>query len=132
MGSKEYSISEKVKEYLERKLVESKTKIKKLKRKKKINKVLLVFTVGSSIVISAVVASVSLTVLPPIAVTILSISSAVLTGISTRFNFQDKEITITREIEKLNKIQTKLDYVISCNGDLTQEEYQQILKDFNL
>ena len=135
MGSKEYSISEKVKEYLERKLVESKTKIKKLKHKKKINKVLLVFIVGSSIVISAVVASVSLTVLPPIAVTILSISSAVLTGISTRFkcfNFQDKKITITCEIEKLNKIQTKLDYVISCNGDLTQEEYQQILKDFNL
>ena len=33
-------------------------------------------------------------------------------------------------IEKLNKIQSMLDYVISCNGDLTQKEYQEILKDF--
>jgi hypothetical protein len=34
-------------------------------------------------------------------------------------------------IDRLNKIQLKLDYVISCNGDLTYVEYQQTLKDFN-
>ena len=33
-------------------------------------------------------------------------------------------------IEKLSILQAKLDYVVSCNGDLTQDEYQQILLDF--
>jgi len=126
----ECSISDKVKEYLERKLNESKIKIKKLKHKRKINKVLIVVTVGSSLIISAVIATVSVTIMPPIAITVLSIASMILTGINARINFQDRQIQITREIEKLNKIQGKLDYVVSCNGDLTKEEYQQILNEF--
>ena len=126
----ECSISDKLKEYLERKLCESKIKIKKLKRKRKINKVLIILTVGSSLIISAVIATVSVTIMPPIAITVLSIASMILTGINARINFQDRQVQITREIEKLNKIQSKLDYVVSCNGDLTKEEYQQILNEF--
>src|ERR1700690_2710483 len=126
----ECSISDKVKEYLERKLNESKIKIKKLKRKRKINKVLIITTVGSSLIISAVIATVSVTVMPPIAITVLSIASMILTGINARINFQDRQIQITREIEKINKTQGKLDYVVSCNGNLTKEEHQQILNEF--
>ena len=96
----ECSISDKVKEYLERKLNESKIKIKKLKRKRKINKVLIIITVGSSLIISAVIATVSVTIMPPIAITVLSISSMILTGINARINFQDRQVQITREIEK--------------------------------
>ena len=126
----DHSISDKVKEYLEKKLCESKIKIKKLKRKRKINKVLIIITVGSSLIISAVIATVSVTVMPPIAITVLSISSMILTGINARINFQDRQVQITREIDKLNKIQGKLDYVVSCNGDLKKEEYQEILNEF--
>jgi hypothetical protein len=126
----ECSISDKGKEYLERKLNESKIKIKKLKRKRKVNKVLIIITVGSSLIISAVIATVSVTVMPPTAITVLSIASMILTGLNARINFQDRQVQITREIEKLNKIQGKLDYVVSCNGDLTKEEYQQILNEF--
>ena len=126
----ECNISDKVKEYLERKLNESKIKIKKLKRKRKINKALIIITVGSSLIISAVIATVSVTIMPPIAITVLSIASMILTGINARINFQDRQVQITREIEKLNKIQGKLDYVVSCNGDITTEEYQQILNEF--
>ena len=126
----ECSISDKVKEYLEGKLNESKIKVKKLKRKRKVNKVLIIIRVGSSLKISAVIATVSVTIMPPIAITVLSISSMILTGINARINFQDRQIQITREIEKFNKIQGKLDYVVSCNGDLTKEEYQQILNEF--
>lgn len=125
------NISEKVKEFLVRKLSESKVKINKLKRKRNINKVVIGTSAASSIIISSVIASVSIAVLPTLAVTVLSISSAVLTGITARFNFQDKTIIISREIDRLNKLQAKLDYVISCNGDLTTEEYQEILKEFN-
>ena len=126
----ESSISDKVKEYLERKLNESKIKIKKLRRKRKVNKALIIITVGSSLIISAVIATVSVTIMPPIAITVLSIASMILTGINARINFQDRQVQITREIEKLNKIQGNLDYVVSCNGDLTKEEYQQILNEF--
>ena len=64
-------------------------------------------------------------------ITILAISSAVLTGISAKFNFQDKTVELSKEIEKLDKIQSKFDYVISCNGNLLSETYQQIMSEFN-
>ena len=68
--------------------------------------------------------------IPAIVITMLSAASAILTGISARFNFQNKKMEINNLIAKLNKIQSKLDYVISCNGNLTQAEYNEILKDF--
>ena|ERR687898_2827534 len=127
----EYNISEKVKEFLTRKLTESRQKIKKLKRKRTIYNILFITTAGSSIVISVVLAGISTVTIPPVTVLILSISSGILTGICTKFGFQDKKEKLNKEIVKLNKIQSKLDYVISCNGDLTQEEYKNILSEFN-
>src|SRR6266545_7089744 len=128
----ENNISEKVKEYLGRKLVDCKNELIKLKRKRKRIKILYVTTIVSSIIISAV--SVSLTSIisvPIIVITILSASSAILTGVSAKFNFENKKGQINHLIDKLNKIQSKLDYVISCNGDLTQKEYQEIIREFN-
>ena len=130
MDEPDFLISDKIKDYLERKLNESKIKIKKLKRKRKINKVLIITTVGSSLIISAVIATMSVSIIPPVAITILSMTSMILTGVNARINFQDRQIQITREIEKLDKIQEKIDYVVSCNGDLTKEEYQQIRNEF--
>ena len=128
----EHSISEKVKEYLIRKLNDCRTELIKLKRKKKRIQILYISTVVSSIIIStAVVSLTSMISIPIIIITVLSASSAILTGISARFNFQNKKVEINNVIDRLNKIQSKLDYVISCNGDLTQNEYQKILKDFN-
>ena len=70
--------------------------------------------------------------LPVIAVTMLSISSGILTGLSVKFNFQHKKREISLLIDKLNKIQLKLDYVLSCDDNLTIVEYQQIIQDFNV
>ena len=69
--------------------------------------------------------------IPIIIITVLSASSAILTGISSRFNFQSKKYEMNILIDRLNKIQSKLDYVVSCNGDLTNTEYQRILNEFN-
>ena len=52
---------------------------------------------------------------PPIAVTSLSITSTILSGISMKFNLTGKGRNISKLMEKLNKLQIKLDYVISCN-----------------
>ena len=123
--------TDKLKEFLGRKLNESQAKIKKLKRKRRITKSLNIITTVSSMVISSVLASISMLTMPPMVFTILAISSAVLTGISAKFNFQDKTVELSKEIEKLDKIQSKFDYVISCNGNLLSETYQQIMSEFN-
>ena len=128
----EHNISEKVKIFLKRKLIDCERELAKLKRKRKKIKILYVSTVVTSIVISAVTVSLTgIISVPIIVITILSAGSAILTGVSARFNFQHKKFEISCLIEKLNKIQSKLDYVISCNGDLTQNEYQEILREFN-
>ena len=123
------NISEKAKEFLQKKLTETSTKILKLKRNKKIIQILSISTAVLSITISAVVASVTL---PPIAISILCMSSAILTGVNLRFNFQNKTFELKQLIEKLNKIQLKLDYVVSCNGNLNETIFQEILKEFNV
>jgi len=130
--NEEHNISEKVKEYLGRKLEDCRHKLMKLKRKRKRIKILYVSTVVSSIVISAVVVSLmNIVTVPLVVITVLSVSSAILTGVSARFNFQNKKVEISNLIDRQKKIQSKLDYVISCNGNLAQAEYQQILQDFN-
>jgi len=130
--TREFNISEKVKDYLGRKLNDCRKELIKLKRKRRIIKILYVSTVVSSIIISTVAASLtSIISVPIIVITALSVGSAILTGVSSRFNFQSKKYEINILIDRLNKIQSKLDYVISCNGDLTHTEYQQILHKFN-
>jgi len=121
-------LSERAREYLKIKLAECKLMLKKTKRKRRIIKILGTSVVVTSITICAVVASVAL---PPLAVSILSISSGILTGLTLKFNFKHKKYEITKLIEKLNQIRVKLDYVISCNGNLTVDEYNAILKDFS-
>src|SRR5260221_5372902 len=114
-------MADQVKQFLERKLNESHIKIKKLKRNRKIIKILYVGTTVTSILISTVLASISALSIPPMVITVQAITSGFLTGISANFNFKDKTIIINREIDQLNKIQSKLDYIISCNGNLTAD-----------
>src|SRR5271155_689089 len=96
----ELNISEKLKKFLLRKLEEISHKIKKEKRKKRIIPILSISTAVISIVISAIVASLAL---PPLAVSIMCVSSAILTGLNFRFNFQDKTLALKNLIGKLNK-----------------------------
>ena len=70
--------------------------------------------------------------IPPIVITVRAITSGFLTSIGAKFSFQDTRIITNRKINQLNKIQSKLDYVISSNGNLTAEKCEQIKKDFNL
>jgi uncharacterized protein YceK len=123
-------VSEKVKEYLNKKLIDCQQQLDKLKRKRKTIKLLYFATVLLSIITSAAVSVISMTTVPLIVITVLSACSAILTGISARFNFHNKKAEIKGLIENLKKIKCKLDYVLSCNGTLAQDEYEQILKNF--
>ena len=125
-------LSNKLKDYLTRKLEELNAKIAKVKKKRKIIKILYYTITILSITISAILASVSLAAaVPAFAITVLSTTSAILTAISTKFDFQTKTIEIEKDSQKLNKLNNKLDYVISCNGNLSPEEYKDIMNEFN-
>ena len=124
-------LSNKLKDFLTRKLNERQTIIAKFKRKRKIIKILYYSTTISSIIISAILAAICTSVaVPPIAITILSLTSGILTAISTKFNFKDKNNQLCREIDKIKMLNQKLDYLISCNGNLSNTEYSQILSEF--
>ena len=124
------NISEKTREYLNNKLLECQGKLTKLKRKRRIIKTCYIITVLISIGLSSAVSVMATLTVPIIAVTILSTCSAILTGISARFNFYNKKAEIKALIEKLNKIKAKLEFVLTCNGDLTQADYDRILTEF--
>src|SRR5688572_20367117 len=93
------SLSNKVKAFLTRKLEEKRAVINKLKRKRKITKILYYACTLGSIVLSTVLAGLSTIIgFPSMVITILSITSAVLTGISIKFNLQDKSDKLNAEI----------------------------------
>ena len=118
--------SEKTKLYLNKKLMEIENKLKRTKKKK-----IIIQTIGSILIIGSMSASVLIASLafPPLVVTSLSITSAIMSGASIKMNFSAKGKKISKLLAKLNQLQKKLEYVVSCNGDLTEAEYQSILRD---
>ena len=124
-------LSTKMKLFLERRMNDLKIDIKKLKRKRKIIKILYYTSITLSVIISTILATIvgSIT-LPVYIIPILSATSAVLTTLSTRFNLQNKKQEINIMITKLSKLQKTLDYIVSCNGNLTQEKFNKIISEF--
>jgi hypothetical protein len=133
MDETDSALSVKAKEYLNRKLEVPKTKITKLKRRRKIVKILYYSSIILSVTLSALLSALAgLSMIPIYIIPILSTTSGVLTALSAKFNLQNKKIELNKAIEKLNKLQEKLDYVISCNGNLTAEDFQQIISEISI
>ena len=126
--------SDKVKLFLGKKLQESEIKINKIKKNRRIVKALYGTSVVVSVVLSTGVAAVTtlfgLPLMPTIIITVFSSTSAITTTLSTKFNLKGKKECLSIMIENLNKIRNKLDYVLSCNGNLTEAEYKSILNEF--
>ena len=59
----------------------------------------------------------------------LPIFSEILTGLSVQFNFKNKQEKINKEVIKYNLIKSQLEYVINCNGHLTDEIWEGLLKE---
>jgi len=106
--------NEKLKNFLQTKLTECKEVIKKRKQNNKINKIIysisiVVSTVGSSIAV--ILSSVSV---PPVAIACISSLATLTSALSVKFNLRGKKDKLERNIQELNKIKDRLDYVISC------------------
>jgi len=65
----------------------------------------------------------------PLVISLLSIIGATVIGIDCKFKYQNKTFEKKQNIDILNKTQTKLEYVNSCNGNLTESEYLEIFKE---
>ena len=133
MDETDFSVSAKAKEYLVRKLDELQKKVVKLKRTRKLIKILYYSTITLSISLTGVMTTLSDFVgLPLYVIPVLSTSTGILTGLSAKFNLQSKKIEINKTIDKIHKIQEKLDYVVSCNGNFTEDEFKQIISEISI
>ena len=88
------SLSNKLKAFLTKKLETSTITIKNMKRKRKIVKSYT--TTLLSIIISAVLASISLLTIPPVIITVLATVSGVLTAVSIKFNFKNRNFQLKK------------------------------------
>ena len=48
--------------------------------------------------------------------------SGILTTLSAKFNFNNTKLEIEQLIDNLGKLNKKIDYVVSCNGNLTEQK----------
>ena len=127
----EESFGDKLKVFLSNKLKECEDLIVKRKRKNKLIKILYYSLITGSIVGNATVIILTSISLPPLSVLIVSGFTGVLTTLSVKFNLQGNKAKLINNIQKLNMLKGKLDYVINCNGDLSKEECDEIIEEFS-
>ena len=82
-----------------------------------------------SITSSTVCAAVAGFTLPPLFIPILSTAAGLSTAFSVKFNLEGKKTELNKTIEQLAKTKRKIDYVMSCNGNFTEAEYIDIIKE---
>ena len=79
----------------------------------------------------SITASALISVLGPTTLILyLTTISAITTTLSTIFNLKKKNKKLQVMRDELTKLKDPLDYVASCNGNLSESEYNQILKEF--
>ena len=126
--NEEYKL--KAKQFLERHLVEYKIKIKKLKRKRRVVKTLFANLIFISLTTSMICATLSGLIFIPLPLFLLptlNMVGGIATALSVKFNLENKKNELNSAIDELDKIQQRIDFVVSCNGDFTEAEYKQIM-----
>lgn len=120
----------KIKDFLSIKAKECEIIITKYKKKYKIIKITYYTLITTSVIASTAVSIMATTAVPPLCVGVISGCAAIITALSIKFNIEKTKIKLNKKIQYLNKIKDKLDYVISCNGDLGENECISILDEF--
>lgn len=121
---------EKLKKFLSTKVEECEIIIKKYKRKHNRIKILYYTVITISISGSIVSSLLSSFAISPLSIAIISGLASIATAFSMKFNIENIKNQMNKKIQDLNKLKDKLDYVIQCNGDLTEAECNSILTEF--
>ena len=127
-------LNEEVKIFLNKKLIKKERQLKRIKRKHLVIKCLYAGSIIISVVLSSSAAAITtafgLPLAPSITIIYFTTTSAIATSLSTKFNLKKKKETLQAMTDKLTKFKDKIDYVVSCNGNLSEDEYNEILKEF--
>ena len=123
--------NEKLQKFLQLKLEECQKLIAR-RRKNRLIRIIYLTSIGTAIVASSIVAVLSSVTVPPLAITCVSSIATLSSALSIKFNLKDRKNKLEKSIRELHKIKDKLDYVISCNGDLTEEKCNEILAEFRV
>lgn len=123
-------MSEKLKIFLRNKIEELSGEIKCLKRKN-----LAIQIIHACLLVTSIVAATVVTIIAPLgasAIVIACVSSlsAISTAFSMKFQFKKKHEKVRNVISHFNVLRDKLDYVVHCNGNLTEEQCNNILQEF--
>ena len=121
---------DKIKDFLVIKKEECEKIIIKYKKKYRAIRIVYYSLMVTSIIGSTAMSVIATYAIPPLVFGIVSGGTAILTAVSFKFNIENMKIKLSKKIQNLNKIKDKLDYVISCNGNLSEEECNKILLDF--
>ena len=125
---------EKVKLFLNDKLKDCEYKIKSMKRKRKRVSIIYGTTIVISVTVSATTVAVSgmfaLPLLPTAVITSLAAVGAISTALSTKFKLKSKKAELNNMISRLDRLKQSINYVVTCNGDLTESESLSIIKEF--
>jgi len=67
--------------------------------------------------------------MPPVAISILTTGGALAAAVSLKFNLslKCKNEELNAAICEVERIKKKIDYVVSCNGDFTENEFNEIV-----
>ena len=125
-------MNENIKQFLIKKVEECEKIIKKYKKKHKKIKIIYYTLIGGSIIGCTSISLLSPLIIPIWITGTISGATAIITAISIKFNVENIKTKLSKKIQELNIIKDKLDYVISCNGNLGEEEREKILNDFRI
>ena len=122
--------SEKLKLFLINKIEEQQKEINCLKTKN-----LTIQIIQGGLLIISIVSATVVTIIAPLGVTAIVIAcvsslSAMSTAVSMKFQFKQKHEKLSKAIKQLNILKDKLDYVVHCNGNLSEEQCNNMLKEF--
>ena len=120
-------MSENVKKYLQNKIEDLREEINCLKRKN-----LPIRVLHGGLLIVSIVSATIVTIMAPlgmasIVITYVSSLSAISTSLSMKFNFKQRREKLSKAIKQLNNLK---DFVVHCSGNLSEEQCNNILKEF--
>jgi NAD/NADP transhydrogenase beta subunit len=99
-------------------------------RKYKIVKIIYYSLMVTSIIGSTIMSIIATYTIPPLVFGIVSGCTAIIIAVSFKFNVENIKVKLNKKIHRLHKIKDELDYIISCNGELTEEECKRIMLEF--
>ena len=122
--------TEKLKAYLKNKIIDVEGEIKRHKKRNIIVQTTYGSLITLAVIATTVIGIISQLAVPPISIACVASVASVSTVLSTKFNLKKRKEKLVISIRKLNILKDRLDYIVSCNGDISEEECVKLMNEF--